>query len=551
MKLWNFSSYALAALISAAMASGPANGDAIADPNSAVVKLTAADYKTFIDENPLVLAEFFAPWCGYCKQLAPELVKAADLLNESHPNIKLAQIDCTEEEELCNEHNVRGYPTLKVVRGSENTPEDYDGPREATGIVDYMVAQSKPAVQELGIADAAVSAIGGLTKPALVQILPADYKEGKLKENSTFYDVALARRKELTFFSVQDGAAVKALGAKYKGFKAGSSPVYVAVQPGSDEVVPLKEKFSKEALESFITTERVPYFGEINQETYMAYMSSPVPLAYYFYNDIEQRQNVESTLQELGKKHRGKLNIVGLDAKLFGRHAEVLSMDPEILPLFAIQNIALNKKYGIDQKKNPNPSSKVITKFVEDFMAGKVDPIIKSQPLPTEEEIAALPVVKLVGENYNAIIKDDVSKDVFVKYYADWCGHCKLLAPVWEELAAIYDSNKPGAEVVVAKLEHPENDVDVPVPIEGYPTLLLYPANGEIDEKTGLRQPISFDGARNLEAFIDFIKERGSLNVDGHALKEAKGGVVEEDDDEAVVKKEAKDDAEDVDHDEL
>ena len=90
-------------------------GDAVADPNSAVVKLTSENFASFIEENPLILAEFFAPWCGYCKMLGPEYSKAADSLNESHPKIKLAQIDCTEDEALCMEHGIRGYPTLKSL----------------------------------------------------------------------------------------------------------------------------------------------------------------------------------------------------------------------------------------------------------------------------------------------------------------------------------------------------------------------------------------------------------------------------------------------------
>ena len=54
----------------------------------------------------------------------------------------------------------------------------------------------------------------------------------------------------------------------------------------------------------------------------------------------------------------------------------------------------------------------------------KLSPIIKSEPLPTEEEKKTNPVVKLVAHNYKEIM-DQTDKDVFVKYYAPWCGHCK------------------------------------------------------------------------------------------------------------------------------
>ena len=116
-------------------------------------------------------------------------------------------------------------------------------------------------------------------------------------------------------------------------------------------------------------------------------------------------------------------------------------------------------------------------------------PIIKSEPLPTEEEKSANPVVKLVAHNYKDVL-EQTDKDVFVKYYAPWCGHCKKLAPTWEELAEIFGSNKDDAKVVVADIDHTNNDVDVPYNIEGYPTLLMFPANGKVDEKPELENQL-------------------------------------------------------------
>lgn len=551
MKFWNFSTQALATLltfVSLASASGPTDGEAAADPNSAVVKLTSATFESFIKENPLVLAEFFAPWCGYCKILGPEYSKAADLLNESHPSIKLAQIDCDDEKDLCAEAGIKGFPSLKVYQGSHI--EDYEGTREADGIADYMIRMTLPAVSIPADDEELTKFVESQTKPFVVEV------KGTKDSAALFDSVAKAHKKDYAFVSVSDKALVKSLATLLPGadFSA-KTPSYFVVRPEAlDDASKFSGDVSEAALNEFIIHEVVPYFGEINRDTYTLYMNSDVPIAYYFYETPEQRESVSEFFTKLGKTHRGKLNFVGLDATLYGRHAESINMDASVVPLFAIQDTIVNKKYGINQTEFPEgPGPAVIEAFVNDFVAGNLAPIVKSEPLPTEEEIAATPVVQLVGHNHNDVV-GDVSKDVFVKYYAPWCGHCKKLAPTWDELAELYDSKNSDSKVVVAKLDHSNNDVTVPYEISGYPTLLLYPASGEVDEASGLRKPIVFEGPRDFDQLVEFIKEKGTHQVDGATLKVAEPEIEEDEEAEEVPEAEEsieQEPVEDVDHDEL
>lgn len=76
---------------------------------SDVIELTAETFDSVVNPEELMLVEFFAPWCGHCKALAPHYEEAATILKEKQ-NVKLAKVDCVDQSELCQSNGISGYP---------------------------------------------------------------------------------------------------------------------------------------------------------------------------------------------------------------------------------------------------------------------------------------------------------------------------------------------------------------------------------------------------------------------------------------------------------
>ncbi|PGH11222.1 protein disulfide-isomerase domain [Polytolypa hystricis UAMH7299] len=455
-----------------------------AEVESDVHTLKTDGFKDFINQNDLVLAEFYAPWCGHCKALAPEYEVAATELKEK--NIPLVKVDCTEEADLCQEFGVQGYPTLKVFRGLDSV-KPYTGPRKSGAISSFMVKQSLPAVSDVTADN--LEEVKTLDKVVVVGYFASDDKES----SESFTSIAESLRDDYLFAATNDAELAKAEGSKQPGV--------VLYKEFDDKKDVYDGKFDEE-LTAFIKSASTPLVGEVGPETYSGYMSAGIPLAYIFAETPEEREEFAALLKPIAQKHKGSINMATIDAKAFGAHAGNLNLETDKFPAFAIQDTVKNKKYPFDQTKKI--TEKDISQFVQDVLDGKVEASIKSEPIPEKQEG---PVTVIVAHNYQELVIDS-DKDVLLEFYAPWCGHCKALAPKYEQLAALYaDSEDFASKVIVAKVDATANDV--PDEIQGFPTIKLFPAGAK-------DSPVDYNGSRTIEDLANFIRDNGKHGVDAY-----------------------------------
>lgn len=117
---------------------------------------------------------------------------------------------------------------------------------------------------------------------------------------------------------------------------------------------------------------------------------------------------------------------------------------------------------------------------------------MKSAPIPTDDNA---PVKTIVGNNFRqAVLESD--KEILLKVYAPWCGHCKTIAPEFEAAAKALAHNQ---NIVLAEFDGTLNEVES-IQIKGYPTIFWY-------GKDKSAEPITFNGGRDKAGIIDWIKD--------------------------------------------
>ena len=108
----------------------------------ATIDLTNETFEHTVNENAMVIIDFWAPWCGPCKGFAPVYEKTSD----AHPDVVFAKVNTDEQQELAGAFGIRSIPTLMVFREKVILFQQAGAlPGQA---LEQVITQAKPLVME-------------------------------------------------------------------------------------------------------------------------------------------------------------------------------------------------------------------------------------------------------------------------------------------------------------------------------------------------------------------------------------------------------------------
>ncbi|EKX50253.1 hypothetical protein GUITHDRAFT_85427 [Guillardia theta CCMP2712] len=459
-----------------------------------VIDLTPSNFDQTIAKYPNILVEFYAPWCGHCKQLKPHYAKAATKLKKEHPEVALAKVDADAHKELGTKFGVRGFPTLKWFVNGE--PTDYEGGRTDDAIVTWIKKRMGPAAVQLN----ETSHLDDFKNKAEVVVVGfLNSKEGdawkefeKVAKKMDDVEFGVSHEKSVHEHAKQKGGDV-VLYKKFSGDAEHEAVVYSGAMNAAD-------------IESWIGIHQLPFVVEFSAATSGKIFGSPIKSQVLLFCDVGSSSCEEAikTFKENAKANYGKI-IAVLVRNENDNVLNYFGVDKEETPCVFIAKSPSPGEKGMSKYKGPTKDTLTkdgeLAKFLSSYLNGELKPHRKSEKLPANV-VDEHGVTTLVGANFDEIVMDP-SKDVLVEFYAPWCGHCKQLAPIYDKLGKEFQDID---SVVIAKMDATANDPPSNIDVQGFPTIKFFKAT----DKTSM----DYNGDRTVKGFRKFIKQNAGTNFE-------------------------------------
>uniref|UniRef100_A0A8C2ETF9 Protein disulfide-isomerase n=1 Tax=Cyprinus carpio TaxID=7962 RepID=A0A8C2ETF9_CYPCA len=454
-----------------------------------VLVLHSVNFDRALSENKYLLVEFYAPWCGHCRNLEPIYAEVAGLLKNGSSEVRLAKVDANEEKDLATEFHVGSFPTLKFFKdGNRQNATDFSGKRTVKGITRWLERHTGPSATVLNDVKSAEVLLDA--HDVVVVGFFQDLEGDKAK---TFYDV--------TLIAVDFDFGITSNPELFKKYDVKSDSLVLFKKFDEKRAdMPLSEdsKLDKGEMISFIHANSMKLVIPFNEENADQIFRSKVRnhMILFINTTVESQNALLEDFRDVASEFKEKVLFITLDVTSDKsdhvlKYFSISANDAPIIRLINIDKVLTYAMEGSTINKD------ALRTFCQGVLDGTMKPFLKTQEIP--EDWDKNPVKVLVGKNFNEVAFDE-TKNVFVEFYAPWCGHCQQLAPIWDELGEKYKDHE---NIIIAKMDATENDAE-DVTIQGFPTIKYFPAGAE-------KKIVDYNGNRDLETFSKFLDNGGVI----------------------------------------
>lgn len=499
-----------------------------------VKELTVQSFFTTVSQNDVVLIEFYAPWCGHCKQFAPTYEAIAQ---ELKGRVTVARIDADTHSVIATLQELHSFPTIKLfVHG---VPVIFSGPRTFDDVVAFALRGTEPTYAMLADADAYAAFLEAHPKSMVACFGENATEIGHLRE--MFEDIALqiGLTTDVSFAIFEDADAIGA--PSCPGFVA-RNPDYeepfvydigtyldvendpleneiVMNEDGKieelvpppeeggkiEELVPPEEdgtqenenkgvaKRSVQGILTWLSQSMLPIVDEVSGRNFDKYASIDRPMVWLVVRESDD--DLMKIYRDMAGEFAYRTSFVWLNDTLYHIQSKLIGV-PETSKFPTMVISYGRKNYVLPAEQSGSISYEVISDFVNGYFDGTIAPTVRSAPVPPPEENEKKPFKTIVRSQWEEMVLDP-KKDVFVEFYSFWCSNCVALADMFGDLGKALGEIK---SVAVGGIELSENDFPEDVEVKSFPHLVLFPAGENA-------KPVVYDQDIVLTKMIKFIHE--------------------------------------------
>jgi len=450
------------------------------EDQSNVMDLTELDFQNFISEFKFALVNFHALWCRYSKKLKPVWKEIGEDLKSGGYDVAVARVEAYDEKKLAEQYGIEGYPTIKLF--IDGTPHDYNGERTKEQILEFVDRKTKKALKTVDSVDAVKNYLKDYEWVGIVAGADTANQDTVKNVASNVGDVLFlattsdAVKKE---YNVQDGQ-------------------FVLVNNISGDNKVDTDALTVDSLTKFIETNKFPSIAKFSKGTAERVFLSEDPSMILLRKSGDDK--AESAFKEANQQIGDKIfmAVANYEDEIGKLLVENLGVKESDLPTVRIVRADKERirKYGIEG----DLTAANIAGLYDKYTNKQAKRTYLSEAVPTENN----DLVKVVVLDTFKDIVLNPEQDVLLHVWAPWCGHCRAMMPVYDNVAR---KTRGVSNFVVAKIDASVNDLEAyGLDIVEYPTILLFTKSKKDD-------PIEFKDERNEYKFNDFIRAHAEVNL--------------------------------------